>query len=517
MFSGTLFRSLRPTACTTAALAFAFCPTVSQAATPTGPAPLSSGVQWTDCQELIGAPVDPAVADCATHRVPLDHADPSAGTVRIVMLRRRAADPETRRGTLFVNPGGPGSSGLHTAYRAERFLDAEVLRQYDVVGFDPRGVNLSDPLKCFRTRTEHDETMGGKSTVPVSPDEVAGTLTAADGLSAACARNAGPLLPHMTTANAAEDLDLLRMAVGEERIAFLGFSYGSLLGATYANRHPGRVGAMVLDGAVDAQLRSHNGLEYDRQRALGMEIALTEFLRACEEAGSSCAFGAPASRPKFDRIRERLREGALVLPDGTVMTLGGFTALVADSLATPSRLPRLADTLALLETASRAPVSALSAGPAAEDPYRGNDSETAYNCLDKPYPATPADTWPSRATRWERQAPTFGRMIAFESAPCATWPYDPHEVERHPGPWNATTDRSILVIGNRYDPTTRYAFAQRLTDQLGRADLVTVDMIGHTALGLSRCVDDITADYLLGRGGPGQGVECRPDEDPFSG
>ncbi|TLQ43149.1 alpha/beta hydrolase [Streptomyces marianii] len=511
MFSG-IFRLL---ACTTAAITtVALCPTVASASVSI--ALPASELHWQSCKELTGAPVDPAVADCATHHVPRGYARPSAGSVEIVMLRRRATDPDSRRGTLFVNPGGPGTSGLHTAYRAERFLDAEVLARYDVIGFDPRGVNLSDPLKCFRSQTEHDDTLRGAMAVPVTEDEIAGAMRAADGHSAACARVAGPLLPHMTTFNAAQDLEQLRRATRERQISFIGFSYGSLLGATYANLHPDHLDAMVLDGAVDPRLRSHNGLEYDRQRAIGMEIALAEFLRACEEAGTACAFSGGDPRRKFDRVRERLRGGPLALPDGTTMTLSAFTTRVADSLATPSRLPGLARALALLETAPPAPRTDSTAAVAAGGPYRGDDSEAAYNCLDKPYPAA-VGTWPARADRWERQAPTFGRMVAFESAVCATWPVRSYEADRYTGPWNRETDQPVLVIGNRYDPTTQYRFAERLTDQLGRAELVTVDMIGHTALGLSRCADDITTDYLLGRGSPGHGTECRPDAGPFAG
>ncbi|MGW1275273.1 alpha/beta fold hydrolase, partial [Streptomyces sp. NPDC002491] len=238
----------------------------------------ASAVQWQDCRDLTGAPVDPAVADCAKHRVPRDYAHPADGSVDIVLLRHRATDPERRRGALFVNPGGPGSSGLHTAYRAERFLKPEVLARYDVIGFDPRGVNLSDPLTCFRSQSEHDSALQGRLVVPVGGKQVAATMAAAARHTAACAQHAGPLLPHMTTLDAARDLDRLRQAVGESRLSFVGFSYGTLLGATYANLYPRRVDAMVLDGAVDPRLRSADGLAYDRQRAAGMELALTEFL-----------------------------------------------------------------------------------------------------------------------------------------------------------------------------------------------------------------------------------------------
>ena len=486
--------------------------------------------RWQDCAALTGAPVDPAVADCAVLPVPRDHARPDDRTVDLVMLRRRATDQARRIGTLFVNPGGPGASGLHTAYRAERFLDPEVLTRHDVIGFDPRGVNTSDALKCFVSQEEHDATLAGRTTVPVGADETAETIRSTAAYTAACARNAGPLLAHTTTLDAARDLEELRRAVGDDRLSYVGFSYGTLLGATYANLYPRRVRAMVLDGNVDPRLRSVNGVEYDRQRAAGTEIALTEFLRRCAAAGDGCAFGAGDNRRRFDRIRTRLRGGPLVLPDTTSMTLSRFTALVADSLATPSRLPALARTLADLESAkppaptarpttaqptSTRRTSGRRAPVPAATPYRADDSETAYNCLDKPYPSAPA-LWPVLAARGERESPTFGRMTAFESLPCATWPAHWWETDRYTGPWDRPTARAVLVIGNRYDPTTRYRFAQHMAGRLGRSRLVTVDMIGHTALGLSRCADDITTAYLLGRPDQRPSGDCRPDAEPFS-
>ena len=476
----------------------------------------SSAARWQDCVELIGIPVDPAVADCAVQHVPRDHARPFDGTVAIVMLRRRATDPAHREGTLFVNPGGPGASGLHTAYRAERFLDPEVLARHDVIGFDPRGVNTSSALKCYLSQEEYLADTAGRTPVPVGADETVRTMRSTAGYTRACARNAGTLLAHTTTLNAARDLEALRRALGVEQLGYIGFSYGTLLGATYANLYPRRVKAMVLDGNVDPALRSANGVEYDRRRAAGTELALKEFIRRCAVAGSACPFGGDDPQRTFDRVRDRLRTVPLTMPDSTTMTLSRFTAVVADSLATPSRHSSLARTLAELDQAVDAAPSARTAETAkAAAPYRGDDSETAYNCLDKPYPSTPA-LWPVLAARWERESPTFGRMAAFESLPCATWPVRWWESDRYTGPWNRHTDQPVLVIGNRFDPTTQYRFAERMAAALGNSRLVSVDMIGHTALGLSRCVDDITTAYLLGRGVPPRGAaDCRPDTEPF--
>ncbi|AZM57245.1 peptidase [Streptomyces sp. WAC 01529] len=479
-------------------------------------------VRWLPCDQVLrpAPPIDPEIGDCAVRQVPRDHARPDAGTLGVVMLRRRASDPARRLGTLFVNPGGPGQSGLHFAYRADKYLSAEVLARYDVIGFDPRGTGQSAAVRCFTSQEAADTALAGKREAPLTRAEVTATLRAARAYTDACARDGGPLLAHMTTADVARDLDLLREGVGAKRLNFAGFSYGSLIGATYANLFPRRTGALILDGNIDPLLRMTDGAEYDRQRAVGAERVLTAFLRACAAASGRCAFGDGEPAAAFAAIRQRLRHGPLTLPDGTTVDFGGFGAQVFGRLSAGD-LTGLARYLTTLRTAAAKNTRTLAVGrtqATAEKPapYRGNDSGNAVNCGEKPY-RLPARAWPALAERWERDSPTFGRRRAFDALPCATWPVRAGSGTGRPytGPWNRPTGRTALVIGNRHDPDTPYAFAERMAGRLANARLLTADMYGHTAMGVNACVDELATRYLTEHEVPTANTACPADAPPF--
>ena len=311
-------------------------PTASTAAPPPPPAP----VAWGPCAPAAIANVPVAEQfkfSCALHPVPLDHDDPSLGTIDIALMRRAAdAAGGPRIGSLFLNPGGPGASGYRYPTVGGAIFEPEVMDRFDLIGFDPRGVARSTPLRCFETDEEADEVFARMAALPVTPDEEAATLDAYADYSASCAEVAGPLLQHMSTKDVARDLDLLRAAVGDRRLTFVGFSYGTLLGATYANMFPAKVRALVLDGNVDPRLRLHDGLEYDRQRTRGFEISLNAFLARCD-AAASCAF-APDARDKLTDLLEHLRaEGPVTLPDGTVVDEATVVDVTAGTLYDPVR------------------------------------------------------------------------------------------------------------------------------------------------------------------------------------
>jgi pimeloyl-ACP methyl ester carboxylesterase len=503
----------------------------AQSARATGTA--ATAPAWQSCAAVIGVPLDPAVADCARMVVPLDHSGGQPGTTEVVMLRRRATDTVHRIGSLFVNPGGPGVSGLHLAYRAERLLAPEVVSRYDVIGFDPRGVGQSAPLKCFQDQERYEAAVAGRVLAPVSRAEITATVRAARHITAACADNAGPLLGKVSTASVARDLDLMRQAVGEEHLNFVGLSYGTLIGATYLNMFPSRVGAMVLDANVDPSLRMRDGLEYDRQRTHGFEAALGAFLDRCA-AEPACAFRDGDPHARMAQLRTWLRRGPITLADGSKVTFSTFVGGLADGLAVTAELPDLARSLADLWAAGPGggdhPVTrqvrgagrfsapsgrTAEAADQAGTPYRLDDSELAVNCLDKPYPRSAV--WSKLADRWEHTAPTFGRMVAFEGVPCATWPVPWWTAARYTGPWDRAAARRPLVIGNLHDPVTQFAFSRRMARQLDGATLVGVDLIGHTALGLNRCADAATTGYLVDGRLPRSGTMCPADGPVFPG
>ncbi|HEU5475232.1 MAG TPA: alpha/beta hydrolase [Actinophytocola sp.] len=496
-------------------------------------------VVWGPCAPADISNVPPAEQfrfSCADYVVPLDHDRPRRGTINLALMRRAAGDQANRIGSLFLNPGGPGGSGYRLPTIGQLIFQQPVLDRFDLIGFDPRGVARSTPLRCFATQEDADAVLARMALLPITRQQERETLAALRDYGRFCADFAGPLLEEMSTEAVARDLDLLRAAVGDAQLNYLGFSYGTLLGATYVNLFPNRSRAIILDGNVDPHLRLHDGLEYDRQRTNGFEIALDGFLRRCAAAGPACAFSEGNPRAKFDELRDHLRRnGPLTLPDGTVVGIDVFVAEITGILYDLTALDDLAVVLQVLydmihppavartgANLSQAVQSVLGNGklgrldvrPGLPDsPYTGDDSYGAVNCTDKPFTHRPNQV-PSIADRFERAMPTFGRYLAWaDPALCPNWPLRNRYV--HSGPWNRRTPNPVLVYGNYYDPATQYEFARRMTRQLGNAMLVSADAFGHTILGFSTCTDNIATAYLIDLRLPGPGTVCHPNVPPF--
>ncbi|MDR7280518.1 alpha/beta hydrolase [Catenuloplanes atrovinosus] len=477
-------------------------------------------VGWSPCteEELTGF-------DCATHEVPLDHDRPRGTTTTIAMARRPADDPARRIGTLFMNPGGPGGPGRFLVTVAHRLLSPDVLARFDVVAFDPRGIGASDPVQCFATDEEAIALVSRLRGVPLTATEISETLRANYEYTEACKRNMGPLLPHMSTLNVAKDLDLLRRAVGDDRLTYVGYSYGTMIGATYVNLFPQRVRAVILDGNVDPEQRADHRLANKFDRAGGFELALDGFLRACDAAGPDCAFSGDARR-KFDAIRERFRQGPVELPEIGTVTIDDLTSFVGGALYDVLAFPDAAVTLqAIHEVLFGTPAGRAAAVPPVPSSFNsppargwlpdaygfnGRDAYFAVNCLDAPLPRDPA-RYPAIATAFEAAHRTFGRVEAFGEVGCANWP---RTDERYAGPWNRRTAHTVLVVNPTFDPATRYDFAVRMTRQLGDARLLTLDGFGHTS-GQSACVTGWYTRYLIDGAVPPAGTRCGQDVAPF--
>ncbi|MGW4528782.1 alpha/beta hydrolase [Amycolatopsis sp. NPDC004378] len=493
----------------------------------------TAAVSWGACSAdtLKQVPADQAgYYSCARYRVPIDHDNAALGTIDIALLRRAARTPDNRVGSLFLNPGGPGGSGLRMPISGHNYFQPAVLDRFDLIGFDPRGVGQSNPLRCFTTKEDADQVFGAQIPVPLSRTEISGTLAGYRDYGQFCKNNAGSLLSHMSTKDVVRDLDTLRAAVGDQKLTYAGFSYGTLIGATYAAMFPKQTRAIVIDGNVDPALRTGDGVQYDRERAQGTEIALDAFLDKCHEVEAACAFGAGDPRAKFDELREHLREQPITIPGNAPTDLNAFTSSVASVLNRRSAMAKLGrDLQALYDVIhpSGAQAQALRAtqlevigqsrqGLADQNPdspYTSDDSYFAVNCSDKPF-RIKQEQVPDIAAKWERESRTFGRYQAFaDTAGCPVWPAKKPDVYR--GPWRAKTDVPVVVVSNYYDPATQYKFGQRMAAELGNSRLLSVDAFGHCILGGALGVDKAVADYLIDLEVPADGQVFQPDTPPF--
>jgi pimeloyl-ACP methyl ester carboxylesterase len=490
-------------------------------------------VAWGTCSAatLAGVPADQVnLYSCARYRVPIDHDNASLGTIDIALLKRAARTPDARVGSLFLNPGGPGGSGLRMPISGQYYFQPQVVDRFDLIGFDPRGVGQSNPLRCFTTQEDADEVFGAQIPVPLSRAEISGTLASYRDYGRFCKNNAGSLLDHMSTKDVVRDLDTLRAAVGDRKLTFVGFSYGTLIGSTYVSMFPKQSRAIVIDGNVDPKLRTSDGVQYDRERAQGFEISLNGFLTRCDQVGAKCAFSDGTPRAKFDELREYLRKQPITLPGGGSVDINAFTGAVSSILYSPSAFPGLAEDLQALydaihpagaqaQTLQGRQLKVITKGKQGladqnpDSPYTSDDSYFGVNCSDKPFKIKQEQV-PDIAAKWERESPTFGRYQAFaDTAGCPVWPAKKPDVYR--GPWQAKTDVPVVVVSNYYDPATQYKFGQRMAAQLGNTRLLSVDAFGHCILGDALGVDKAVAAYLTDLKVPADGQVFQPNVQPF--
>ncbi len=458
-------------------------------------APAAAPLSWAAC----GADG----LECSTLTVPVDWAAPDGPTVDLALARVRAtggaADGDgDGPGVLVVDPGGPGASGVDwLRTRGTAIVTDDVAERLDVVAFDPRGAGASDPVVCLDD-AQMDAHLAGED-----GDGDGATLMARG-----CAERGGPLLAHMDVASVARDLEALRAALRQEQLHYLGKSWGTLLGATYADLHPERVGRMVLDGALDPARDSDEVL---LGQAGGLEASLGAYLADCADR-RSCPLDPDPAAGGAQVAAVLTAADRSPLPTGTERELTGPLALtgVIAPLYDDDTWPLLDDALAAARGGDGAALLDLAdsyAGRRPDGTYTSNllQAFTAYTCLDSPSdPTTGPDATPEALAA---AAPVLGPFLTSDVQACEGWPVPP---VRDPAALRARGAAPILVVGTTGDPATPYAWAGALADELDTGRLLTWEGEGHTAYRQgSACVDAAVDAYLLDGVLPGEGATCR--------
>ena len=430
---------------------------------------------------------------CTKIKVPLDYAHPAGKKISLALVRVPATAGHPI-GSLVVNPGGPGASGIQYAELATSYFDSQVLKNFDIVGFDPRGVGASTPVECLDTaRTDRFVALDP------DPDTAAEVRTFDDAMTAlgkACQRRSGDLIAHVSTVEAAKDIDVIRSVLGEQKLNYFGASYGTYLGATYAGLFPKRVGRMVLDGVIDPSVST---LDMSLVQAHGFQVALQAYVANCVAKGS-CYLGSTVAagiatfnafladvdkKPLPTTSSRELTEGNAVL--GIWATLYSRSSWSYLDLAMKAALGGNGNVLMLLSD------SYTNRGP---NGYRDNSLAALYaiNCLDHDDPV-PSSKITQYLPRFEKASSTFGRIFAYGMESCQDWPVQSGHagVEIH-----ARGAGPIILIGTTRDPATPLVWAESLARQIPSAILIKRNGDGHTGYhDGNSCVDNTVNAYLV--------------------
>jgi len=444
--------------------------------------------------------------DCTDITAPLDWENPADGEISLAVVRHQATGEH--HGSLLINPGGPGSSGYDFVAESLTYAVGDTLiENFDVIGFDPRGVGRSSAVACLDAEAM-DEYNYGVIDAPRNTPEWEAALTARhEEFAEACEANSDGILPHVTTVNSARDMDLIRAVLGDTTLNYLGFSYGTFLGATYAKLYPERAQRLVLDGAIDPAV---SGLDVGTTQAIGFESALRAYIADCLST-QDCPFNGAVDEALVDfrALLSAIERSPMPNADGRSLTVDTMVTGVITALYSEQSWPYLTQGLNAVLQGDPSVMFLLADsynGRGDDGEYLDNSAEAfrAYNCMD--YPVEDDQAAEDAAMKViEAEAPTFAPYWEGPD-PCAVWPHPPVGVREAIA---ASGSGPIVVVGTTNDPATPYRWSESLAQQLENGVLVTRVGEGHTGYNKGNgCVDDAVEGFLIDGTVPEDGLRC---------
>ena len=442
-------------------------------------------IEWKPCDGSTSTEVE-----CGNIEVPFDYADPEQGSFVLFVKRHNAASPADRIGSMMVNPGGPGFGGSSLADDAQYYFSQDLIDRFDIIAWDPRGTGESTPaVNCVDTFDEYF----GLDSPPETPEEKQALIDASQAFNDKCAENSGTILPYISTMASAQDINSLRLALGEEKVSYFGFSYGSELGTTWATMFPETVRAIVVDGAVDPNASS---VQEGMNQAKGFEGQLATFLRQCSEK-TTCAFhNGGKAEAAFDQLVLDIDVTPLeISKDRTPVTQGVLFTAVAQAMYSDYYWPQLSEALSEAQSGDGTGILQLYDDyyQRKDDGTYGNELEAflAISCLDDPG-ATSTEEVDSHIEDFIAAAPRLGGNFAYGYS-CALWPVEQAAkvsiTGKDAGP--------IVVVGTTGDAATPLESTRKMAQGLEQGILIVVDANQHTGYGANSCVVKAVDDYLI--------------------
>ena len=483
--------------------------------------PKTPGTRSTPTSERVAADLEPFYSQvlnwkpceggdfqCATAKAPMDWKNPAVKSIDLALIRKTATG--TALGSLLVNPGGPGGSGYDFIRDSLDYaVDAKLQQNYDIVGFDPRGVNKSSAVKCYGNPSEMDKFLFGVSPNPFGSDAwITDQRVNNTAFGAACLKYTGDLLGFIDTDSAARDLDLLRATLGDKKLNYLGYSYGTLLGATYAELYPKKTGHLVLDGALDPATTS---FDVGATQAQGFESALRAYITDCL-TGKNCPFSGSVdgAMAEIRSLLDSLDASPLRAKDGRELSSSVMFTAIIFPLYNKANWPLLAQLFSTVKQGDASVAFQLADsyyGRKADGTYKDNSTEAfiGINCLDYAAESTTDTSLKADAAKLASRAPTLGPQLSYDTS-CASWPFQPTRMR---GPITANGSAPILVVGTTNDPATPYVWAKALAKELQNGHLITYRGEGHTAYNKSNpCVNKAVDDFFVGGTVPDKDPQC---------